>query len=147
MTIYIGKKMSHCLDGKVIKNMKVADDQKALLIITDQGELIVKVDGDCCSDTWIEAIETPALGFPAKVFHVENLDMPEPEKRGEFEVTTFYGCKIITDKGEIIIDYRNFSNGYYGGYLSWPDKDNFYGGVFGQNVSTENWLEISDVFN
>lgn len=34
------------------------------------------------------------------------------------------------------------SNGYYGGNLVWPDADDspyYYGGVFGQNVSNNQW--------
>ena len=53
-----------------------------------------------------------------------------------------YGVKITTDKGHIVIDYRNASNGYYGGNLSWPDDSYFYGGVHGQNESNEEWVDI-----
>ena len=41
-----------------------------------------------------------------------------------------------------MIDYRNESNGYYGGNLCWDDES-FYGGVYGQNVSTMNWQNVS----
>jgi hypothetical protein len=60
----------------------------------------------------------------------------------EYEIIAFYGLKITTDKGDIIIDYRNSSNGYYGGNLSWPNDNYFYRGVFGQNVSTEEWKPL-----
>ena len=135
--------MTNSLIGKTLKDMKIAEDKKALLLITDAGELIVKTDGDCCSDTWIESVELPALGFPAIVAAVSDLDMPDHEyDEKEFSCLAFYGCKISTDKGDIIIDYRNESNGYYGGNLSWPDDRFFYGGVFGQNVSNEKWTAI-----
>jgi len=138
--------MSNFLIGKTIKGLKIADDKKALLFITDDGEHIVKVDGDCCSASWIEHMELPALGFPAKVNAVQELDMPNlPQSDDDYgDVTAVYGCKISTDKGEIVIDYRNESNGYYGGNLSWPDDGYFYGGVYGQNVSNENWIEIKE---
>lgn len=35
------------------------------------------------------------------------------------------GFKVTTDKGVIVIDYRNASNGYYGGSLSWPGEATF----------------------
>lgn len=47
-----------------------------------------------------------------------------------------YGCQIKTTSGDMVIDYRNESNG---GNLCWDDEP-FYGGVFGQNVSTMNRL-------
>lgn len=137
--------MSNFLVGKTINKMMIAEDKKALLFICDDGEHIVRADGDCCSYTWVESVELPALGFPAKVLSVEDLDMPEKEyDRNAFDCLAFYGCNIKTDKGEIVIDYRNNSNGYYGGNLSWPDDTCFYGGVYNQNVSNEDWREIEE---
>jgi hypothetical protein len=135
--------MSKILIGKTITKMKIADDKKAILFITDDGEIIAKCDGDCCSNTWVEHIELPVLGFPAKVISVDDLDMPDLGQPDEYEVIAYYGCKIVTDKGDIVIDYRNESNGYYGGNLSWPDDNYFYGGVYGQNVSKNNWVDVN----
>lgn len=131
----------NALIGLTIKELKIADDKKALLFITDNGDIKARADGDCCSATWIENVELPALGFPAKVISVNELEMPDPMEAEDCECLQFYGLKIVTDRGEIIIDYRNESNGYYGGDLSWPDEY-FYGGVYGQNISTENWVDI-----
>lgn len=79
------------------------------------------------------------MGFPAQVISVDDLDMPDDvQEDGELKI---YGCKISTTKGDIVIEYRNESNGYYGGNLSWPD-DYFYGGVYGQNISEEKWTDI-----
>jgi len=93
--------------------------------------------------TWVEHIEMPALCLPAKVISVHDLDMPNLGEMPNREVVAYYGLKIITDKGDIIIDYRNDSNGYYGGDLSWPDDDYYYGGVYKQNISDEVWLDVS----
>lgn len=136
----------HILVGRTITNVLLAEDKKAMLFKTDGGDVIARADGDCCSSTWIEGVETPAAGFPAKVSAVENLS-GLPEEQGEYgEVTAHYGCKISTDKGDIVIDYRNASNGYYGGNLVWPvepgEYDYFYGGVYGQNISNNDWREL-----
>jgi hypothetical protein len=132
------------LIGKTITGIKIADDRQALLFETDAGNIKVLVDADCCSYTWIEHTELPALGFPAKVSAVEDLEMPEGKESGfhkDSDVLSFYGCKIVTDRGEVVIDYRNDSNGYYGGSLCWP-SERLYGGVYGQNISKEKWTEI-----
>lgn len=134
--------MSNYLVGKTITGMKIAADKEALLITTTDGDCVVRVDGDCCSHTWIEHIELPALGFPAQVTSVDDLDMNKEADETDGEYIQFYGCKISTDRGEIVIDYRNSSNGYYGGSIHWPDEQYYYGGVFGQNVSKEEWVEI-----
>lgn len=113
------------LIGKTINGMKISDDRQALLFETTAGNIEVWVDAECCSYTWVESIELPALGFPAKVSAVENLRMPEVKEstfHKDADSLSFYGCKIVTNKGEIVIDYRNDSNGYYGGSLSWPAR-------------------------
>lgn len=138
--------MTKSLDNCIILDMKIADDQKAILFNTNKGDIIARADGDCCSSTWIEHVELPAMGFPATVLNVHTLDMPDltPNDQDDTDVIQYYGCKISTDKGDIIIDYRNSSNGYYGGNLNWPDDHYFYGGVHGQNISTNKWINIKE---
>lgn len=135
------------LVGKVLTGLRIAKDRQAIMFNTPEGDIVAHADADCCSYTWVEHIELPALGFPAKVSAVEELSMPDVEPpNGEhggdsYDVVAFYGLKITTDKGEIVIDYRNDSNGYYGGWLVFPGSD-FYGGVFGQQVSEEEWVDV-----
>lgn len=135
---------THPLIGKTIIGMKIADDQQALLFVLDNDEtLIARTDGDCCSHSWIEHVELPTE-FPAKVLSCDDLDMnKEDVSNEEHECLTFYGYKIVTDKGDIVIDYRNSSNGYYGGSISFDGDDYYYGGVHGQNVSSMNWKDIT----
>lgn len=138
--------MNNLLLNKKIVKMQIASDKEALLFVTDNGdELVVRVDADCCSYTWIESVELPALGFPFTVIACDDLDMnKEPLENEEYECLQFYGAKITTDKGDLVIDYRNSSNGYYGGSIVWPGKNYFYGGAYGQNVSDEKWEDIQD---
>lgn len=135
--------MTHCLDGKTITGVDLAEDKEAIRFTVEGGEPVVaKCDADCCSHTWVEHIELPALGFPATVQAVAPLDLPgSVDDHPEHDCLQVYGLKIITDKGDLIIDYRNSSNGYYGGSLEWPGE-HFYGGVFGQNVSEEKWQPV-----
>ena len=137
----------HVLIGKKIIDLKIASDRKALLFIFDEGQTISMADADCCSETWIENIEFPADTYPYLVTHAEDIDMPDLGDMPHCDVVSYYGFKIQTDKGDIIIDYRNDSNGYYGGNLSWEDDKYFYGGVYGQNFSNLEWIDIKDVNN
>src|ERR1700749_3571291 len=93
------------LIGKTLTGMKIAEDRQALLFQTGDGDIIVRVDADCCSYTWVESIELPALGFPALVTAVDDLEMPENGPASTFhpdhDCLAFYGCKITTDRGEI----------------------------------------------
>lgn len=131
------------LIGRTILGLKIAEDKEALLFVTDAGEIKVRCDGDCCSYSWVESIELPAMGFPAVVISAEDVDMPDLGDMEDRDVVSYYGFKIETDKGVLLIDYRNDSNGYYGGDLVWPDEY-YYGGVYGQNVSDEVWIDVPD---
>lgn len=130
------------LVGKTITKIMIADDKQAILFQTTEGDIKVLVDADCCSSTWIESIELPVNGFPALVLEADDILMPDLGN-GDAECISYYGFKIKTDKGDVIIDYRNESNGYYGGSLSWPNDDYFYGGVHGQNISKEEWKDVA----
>lgn len=75
--------------------------------------------GDCCSQTWIEGIDLPAMLY-GKIMAVEDIDMPDlgtvqTPLCSYPECVQYYGLKITTTKGSCVIDYRNNSNGYYGG--------------------------------
>lgn len=127
------------LIGKTITDMQIAADRQALKFVLADGEIIVAVDADCCSYTWVEHIELPALGFPAVVISVDDLELPQdanPEStfHKDADFLQFYGCKIVTDRGEIVIDYRNDSNGYYGGSLVWLE-DHFFSAYGWQPVN------------
>lgn len=135
--------MNTLLDKKIV-SVKIADDKMAMLFVTENNEnLILRVDADCCSHTWIESVDLPALGLPFTVIECKDLELNIPEKEYDGDVIKFYGAEIVTDKGSMNIDYRNSSNGYYGGNIVWPDEeDNFYGGVFNQNESYCIWVDI-----
>lgn len=137
--------MENLLIGKKIVDVKIAADKEAMLFVTDDNQqLVVRVDADCCSETWIESVEMPALGLPFTIISCENLDMPDLGDIPGCDVVEYYGAKIVTDKGDMVIDYRNDSNGYYGGSIVWPGDNYFYGGVYGQNDSAMDWQDIEE---
>lgn len=130
------------LIGKTLTAVDLACDKQAIRFTLEGGETIVaKAEGRSCSHTWIENVEMPAGGLPAKVLAATDLDLPSQDKDGD--LIQFYGLKLTTDKGDLVLDYRNESNGYYGGNLSWPGEY-FYGGVYGQNESVEPWAKTPE---
>lgn len=128
------------LIGKTLTGVMIAADKEAMLFQTTEGDIVARCDADCCSHTWIEGIENTIASFPASVTGASDIEMPD-RGQPEYGAIAYYGFTISTDKGSLTIDYRNESNGYYGGSLVWPD-DYFYGGVYGQNVSKEDWQPI-----
>lgn len=126
--------------NKLLTKVEIASDKLAIRFTVDAELIIAKCDADCCSFTWIESIEMPAGGLPAKILAIADLDLPSQDLDGE--LLQLYGLKLTTDKGDLVLDYRNESNGYYGGSLSWPGEHH-YGGVYGQDNSTEEWQDPS----
>lgn len=138
----------HPLVGHKIVAVHVASDKKAIRFDVEGHEPIVaRADGDCCSESWVESLDTPGLLIGGTVAAVEDIDMPVSEQETEDGLIQFYGCRITTTRGACVIDYRNESNGYYGGSLEWPAEEGeynpFYGGAYGQNVSAEEWKTIA----
>lgn len=136
------------LVGKTITKVFLADDGGAIRFdLGDGTSIMARADGDCCSHTWIEEVQGLDQLLNSPVVSVDDVgDMPEKTGNSynhDEEEMQYYGCKITTEKGYALIDYRNSSNGYYGGNLAWMD-DHFYGGVYGQNISKENWQEVKE---
>jgi hypothetical protein len=131
------------LVGKDILSVWLARDNQAIKFVCSGGaEIFARTDGDCCSQSWIEGIDDPSV-LRGTVISAEDVDMPELDyDHEEHECLRFYGFRIRTTRGVCTIDYRNSSNGYYGGSLEWPDDEYFYGGVHGQNVSKEEWVPV-----
>ncbi len=130
------------LVGKVITKVEVEKGREAIRFTLAEGEPIIAYTvGDCCSYTWLEGVEMVAL--PAKVLDVEDIEMPAVEPhRGQngpdgTDCVQFYGLKITTDQGHMVVDYRNDSNGYYGGELKWPGA----WGYEDESVKDPEWLE------
>ncbi len=123
------------LIGKTLTGIALSSDKQAILFKTTGEDIRVDVYGDCCSYSWVENVELPVNGFPAVVTKAGGIDMPDLGN-GDAELRQYYGFKIETDKGDIVIDYRNDSNGYYGGSLSWP-------GDYGHNSDiNDDWIEV-----
>ena len=49
--------------------------------------------------------------------------MPDLGDQPDHDVMAYYGLGITTEHGTAVVDFRNDSNGYYGGYLLVERKD------------------------
>lgn len=75
------------------------------------------VEGDCCSHSWIEHLEAPESVEGRTVVAVDDCAMDRSDD-DEYEVTQVYQTVFRLDNGDSIkVEYRNTSNGYYGGYM------------------------------
>lgn len=91
-------------------------------LFQDGFERRFSVEGDCCSHSWIEHLEMPGDIVGATLLSVEDgglitQDHDEHDDEHDDGEISVYNTSFKTDRGEIILEYRNSSSGYYGGYL------------------------------
>lgn len=111
------------LIGKSIVSVFVSSDKKLIKFECADGDICYEAYGDCCSESFIELVLRPNVyGEYMLVKSVEEVEMPSIIV-SEYSEHKLYGIKIHVqdeprDRGhEIFIEFRNTSNGYYGGDL------------------------------
>lgn len=102
-------------------------------LILEGGEVAsFYVEGDCCSRSWIEHVEAPPDLDGATLSDLVEMDGPGDDCEAERlcsrcsllpEADRYHDCvksymvRFRTDRGDISVEFRNDSNGYYGGYF------------------------------
>lgn len=106
--------------GKTIRKVFKEVDGDCLVFVCDDGSYTYNAEGDCCSKSWVENVEIIPGALGSTVVSVEAMETPDSKEVSEYEWLSYYGAKIVMASGcTIIIDYRNSSNGYYGGSLEY----------------------------
>lgn len=126
------------LKNKTIRHVLLGHaefDGEWVKFITDEGTLVYESDANCCSDTFISNIQglRNLLGY--KVFDAvecPTINNAEPSYRQKYDDIHRY--VLATDQGYVDIEFRNSSNGYYGG--------DFH--LISREPSTIEWKELTD---
>ena len=113
--------------GKSVVIYSLSDDREQLDLYFDDGtQASFGVDGDCCSQSWIESLDGEDA-LRGAIVNVEDIVMPSLGDIGtpnhpDVDSVAYYGLRITTTTGPCVVDYRNDSNGYYGGdvWLKYP---------------------------
>lgn len=114
------------MQGKKLKKVELNPDKtKITFEFLDGYTTNFGVEGDCCSHSWIEHIETFVNQEGATFLSIEEdvMDKTEDDEynpkvnNSKHESLQVYSTRFKFDRGEIVLEYRNSSNGYYGGYL------------------------------
>lgn len=138
MKCLIGKKIKSLAFSKDRQTLTIQTSvvRSARDRVCDGAERDYRFDttADCCSSTWWDGIDDENNLIGGIVINAEDIPMPErpcrncgsrhshtgavPFRKYEsnpHDVVAYYGVKITTDRGIAVIDFRNDSNGYYGG--------------------------------
>lgn len=126
--------------GRKLKSVELSNGGEEIVFKFKEGDPArFGVSGDCCSQSWIEHLEKPARLSGAVITEVDEPEMPPHDnhecepcsgaegsdycyKEHEHDGCTHdylqvYHTRFRTTKGDIVLEYRNNSNGYYGGSL------------------------------
>lgn len=106
--------------GKAIVAVRLEGEKdKVVFEMADSSKHTFTVEGDCCSHSWIEHLEMPNDLHGATLLSVEDGGVATPPGTDEskFDCLQVYETRFRTDRGDVVLEYRNDSNGYYGGYL------------------------------
>ena len=115
--------IERALVGATITSYVLAADSESITFqLAGRPSITLDAIPDCCSTTWIESLDAPDA-LLGTVQAVEDIAMPDlgnidGTRHGGVDQVRYYGLKIVTNHGACVIDYRNDSNGYYGGHLS-----------------------------
>ena len=108
--------LQKALMGKTLTGHTLPPGGETITFHTTTGDVRLRAEGDCCSYSWVESIDDPSV-LSGLVTGVEQIAMPDLGTLPGRDVVSYYGLKITTERGRAVIDYRNDSNGYYGGSL------------------------------
>lgn len=114
------------LIGKKVLRVIVAKDKERLEFACEGGDRVqYRCDGDCCSSTWIEHIQGVDALLGQTVEGVDSTEAVTDAEDKRDECVQVYGYTLRTAKGRCHIEFRNGSNGYYGGsleHVTTPEK-------------------------
>jgi hypothetical protein len=112
---------SEKLLNRKIKNAYTKPGNEEFVIEFEDGIQRFQVQGDCCSQSWIEHFTVPNDVDGATLLSVEESGGTE-EKHPDHECLLVYETRFRTNRGDIVLEYRNSSNGYYCGYIEMVDE-------------------------
>lgn len=104
--------------NQVVEHVYVNDDNTLIVFKTQDDKLFAyRAYGDCCSHSWINTLTGLANLLDRPVQKVTLNKELRDEANDNGNVIKYYGVTLETIKGFVDLEYRNSSNGYYGGSL------------------------------
>ncbi len=115
-----------------------------LALVLEDGTVIrADAEGDCCSTSWIEHL----TGSQIRGQMVATEEVPELASHDDghnpddYEVLALYGTRFHFADGQTMdLDYRNDSNGYYGGWINYAKVD------FKPSEDAAAWRRVTEDF-
>ncbi len=106
------------LVGQIVSELWLAPN-KQYIQLQLQGHRVVAfyTEAECCSHSWIEHISGVAALIGQPIIAAGQLDLPTPDQDPEVDFIQAYSSTLVTAHGLFELEFRNSSNGNYGGRL------------------------------
>jgi hypothetical protein len=108
-----------------IRGVKVvgasADGDAAELVLDDGRRIVMYLGADCCSNSYFaepKQFDELVGRTLASIEMRDGVGVLDPSDN-EGDVISPHFLVITTDQGHVTIDWRNSSNGFYDGWVSW----------------------------
>lgn len=113
------------LIDKTIENIYLNKERNFLVFKCIDEIISYDVIGICCSTSWIEHLCVANLPFTVSFTQEHCLGVDKQDIRDDHEVILVYETILVDvdNKQSICLEYRNDSNGYYGGFLRLHSKE------------------------
>lgn len=107
------------LIGRELVGVEVSADKERVTFRCVDGVQTFGVTTECCDVAWIEHLELPVGSARWVVTGHRRLDerIDSAEGGGDNDVLRVYQDVFATSRGDIVLEYRHASNGYYDGGL------------------------------
>lgn len=107
------------LVGKTIEKIYLNAEKNLIAFKCFDSTISYRVEGDCCSCSWVEHLSVTKLPFKVSFIKEHCLGEDKQDIRDDHKRVLVYSTILVDceNKKTIVLEYRNDSNGYYGGYL------------------------------
>jgi hypothetical protein len=112
------------LTGLQVEKVWINDEKTKLKLKTSRCWYVLATEEDCCSESWIEHVDGLRGLFDNPINGTEEVRIGEViATRQDFD--QLYSFTILLDgyPNKFQIEFRNSSNGYYGGWMGLSDSD------------------------
>jgi len=104
------------LVGKTCSSIEINEDKTTIKLICDDGIYFLNATGDCCSESWFDHVSIGPYKYPFTFSAIKEIELGKVMATRQ-EYDNIYGFEFSTEQGSVLIEMRNSSNGYYGGFL------------------------------
>lgn len=118
------KKTMKDLLYKTILKLEIDEAGEYLRFTTNEKQVYVYYsEGECCSSSWFQYITGVMYLFNTQILDIKEIEINNNVIETKKGCIQLYKIEIDTTKGYVDFEYRNESNGYYGGFITQCDPE------------------------